>query len=219
MAKLTLRQQLAAAMKLLRLANMALGKGFAMIDGTKYHHDVKELVRKYYNEPEEPGLFYLQRSDEWQGNFLVWWAVDGGYTSMLHKAHKFTLHEAESAIKYNRDVLVAWPCDLIDNHPTATVLAVHNEPLRFGVKADGSASAQVCCGCRKGFAGINPVPQPAYCPDCLGKKTDVKIAELKAAAVKCNRCKTEPATTKYSDLDVCAHCEKMLNDEFDEEYR
>lgn len=37
----------------------------------------------------------------------------------------------------------------------------------------------------------------------------------------CKRCKQESATTDYNDHGhyVCDHCDKKLNDEFDEEYR
>src|ERR1044072_1133568 len=35
----------------------------------------------------------------------------------------------------------------------------------------------------------------------------------------CQRCKQERATRQYSDLYVCEQWDKMLNDEFDEEYR
>jgi hypothetical protein len=37
--------------------------------------------------------------------------------------------------------------------------------------------------------------------------------------VVCQRCKQERATRQYSDLYVCEHCDTMLNNEFDEEYR
>lgn len=36
---------------------------------------------------------------------------------------------------------------------------------------------------------------------------------------KCQRCNNAKATTTYSDLKVCAYCDRKLNDEFDEEYR
>lgn len=37
--------------------------------------------------------------------------------------------------------------------------------------------------------------------------------------VACQRCYQELATTTYSDLQVCKVCCRILNDEFDEEYR
>jgi hypothetical protein len=35
----------------------------------------------------------------------------------------------------------------------------------------------------------------------------------------CQRCGITKASTKYSDLCVCDHCDKMLNNEFDEKYK
>jgi chromosome segregation ATPase len=35
----------------------------------------------------------------------------------------------------------------------------------------------------------------------------------------CQRCGITKATTTYSDINVCDHCDNMLNNEFDEEYR
>src|SRR6478735_103754 len=50
-----------------------------------------------------------------------------------------------------------------------------------------------------------------------GSKTEIKKEQPNLG--DCQRCNKEYATTTYGGLKVCTHCNKMLNNEFDEEYR
>lgn len=55
-------------------------------------------------------------------------------------------------------------------------------------------------------------------PKTITQTHNVVSSETQRESVRinCQRCKKRTATDKYSDLDVCDHCCKMLNDEFDE---
>lgn len=58
--------------------------------------------------------FYLQASQSYVGNDVLWWAKDGrGYTTDLSKAHVYTKAEAISRHE-NRTTDIPWPKDYID---------------------------------------------------------------------------------------------------------
>lgn len=82
-------------------------------------------------------LYYLQQSNTFNHNDVVWWRDRGsGYTSLLTDAGKFTREEAIDIID-NNDAVVAYPCDyvegLVHSSVDATKLRV-KEAAEFSAK-------------------------------------------------------------------------------------
>jgi hypothetical protein len=69
----------------------------------------------------------------------------------------------------------------------------------------------------EGYDAIINVAREALSAGEGGKEVETKRVQPDLG--NCQRCGITPATTTYSDLKVCAHCDKMLNDEFEREYQ
>lgn len=79
--------------------------------------------------------YYLQDSRSYVGNDILWWCINGGYTTDLSKAEVFSKDEAIHNHK-SRNSDIPWPKSYIDKR-TRPAVDMQNTDIEIALQGTG----------------------------------------------------------------------------------